>query len=141
MKYLFVSICVLTLLLSSCSSSQKLATTKPARTMDAGELVTKHEPSFINIPVTIQITDIQNLTNKNLTGLIYDDSSFEKDDLKLKIWKEAPIKITYENGKIKTIFPMKAQVFYRIGTGRLGIDLYDIREFNMNGTVTLLSDV
>lgn len=109
--------------------------------MDAGALVTKHEPSFINIPVNIQIKDVETLTNNNLTGLIYDDNSFESDDLKLKIWKEAPIKITYENGKIKTIFPMKAQVFYRIGTSKLGIDLYDIREFNMNGTVTMLSDV
>ena len=109
--------------------------------MDAGTLITNQEPSFINIPVTIQIKDIETLTNKNLTGLIYDDSSFDKDDLKLKIWKEAPIKIAYENGKIKTIFPMKAQVFYRIGTSKLGIDLYDIREFNMNGTVTLLSNV
>lgn len=109
--------------------------------MDAGHLVTQQEPSFINIPVTIQIKDIETLTNKNLTGLIYDDSSFDKDDLKLKIWKEAPIKISYEKGKIKTIFPLKTQVFYRIGTDKLGVSLYDVREFNMNGTVTLLSDV
>ena len=107
MKYLFISICALSLLFSGCSSSKKLVTTKPAKTMDAGHLVTQQEPSFINIPVTIQIKDIETLTNKNLTGLIYDDSSFDKDDLKLKIWKQAPIKISYEKGKIKTIFPLK----------------------------------
>lgn len=141
MKNLFI-ICALGFVFTTnCSSSKKLATIKPDQTQVADEFITHHESSFINIPVTIQIKDIEALTNNNLTGLIYDDTSFDKDDLKLKIWKEAPIKITYDNGKIKTIFPMKAQVFYRIGTNKLGIDLYDIREFNLRGTVTLLSDV
>lgn len=116
-------------------------TTKPAKGTDVEQVVTKQEPSFINIPVTIQLKDIETLTNNTLTGLIYEDADFEDDDLKMKIWKEAPIKITYEKGKIKTVFPLKAQLFYRIGTRKLGFDLFDTREFNLNGTVTMLSDV
>jgi hypothetical protein len=32
-------------------------------------------------------------------------------------------------------------VKYRIGTNKLGIDLYNIKEFNFNGNITLLSDI
>ena len=63
----------------------------------------------------------------------------------MKIWKLAPI--TIENAKendtekLQTVLPLKAVVKYRIGTDKLGISLYTIREFNLNGNITLVSDV
>jgi hypothetical protein len=127
-------------LFNGCASSQKIDALKPEPD-DAAPLLYDNAVSFINLPIKIKLKDIENQTNKHLTGLIYEDSKIDDDDIEMKIWKLAPISIQNQNGKIKTVLPLKAYVKYRIGTSRLGIDLYDTREFYFNGVVTLLSDV
>jgi len=124
----------------SCTSTQKIATLKPEPD-DASPLVYENTTSFIDLPVSIKLKDIENHTNKLLTGLIYEDNNIADDDYEIKIWKQAPISLQNENGKIKTILPLKAFVKYRIGTSKLGISLYNTREFNLNGVITLVSDV
>ncbi|MFV8341744.1 DUF4403 family protein [Flavobacterium sp. XS2P39] len=137
-------ILALTLWISGCSTSQKLATLKPEPD-DAVPLVYENIPSVINLPITIKLKDIENQTNSLLNGLIYEDNTIEDDDIEIKIWKLAPITIEndHENSgeRIKTILPLKAIVKYRIGTKKLGVDLYNTKEFNLNGVVTLVSDV
>jgi hypothetical protein len=130
--------------ISGCSTSQKIATLKPEPD-DAIPLVYENIPSFINLPISVKLKDIENQTNALLNGLIYEDNNIEDDDIEMKVWKLAPITIVNDHGtsgeRIKTILPLKAIVKYRIGTKKLGISLYDTREFNLNGVVTLLSDV
>lgn len=144
MKFLFLLIPILALLFfASCSTTQKIAALKPEPD-DASPLVYENTTSFIDLPVSIKLKDIENQTNKLLTGLIYEDNDITDDDLEVKIWKLAPITIKNDPesmGKIKTILPLKALVKYRIGTSKLGIDLYNTKEFNLNGNVTLLSEV
>jgi len=129
--------------LTSCSSTQKLETLKPEPD-DASPLVYDSSPSFINLPITIKLKDIENQTNVLLNGLIYEDNNIADDDIEMKIWKQAPIKIQNDasnpDKKIKTILPLKANIKYRIGTKKMGIELYDVREFNLNGVVTLSSE-
>ena len=132
----FITITILT----GCSSTQKIAALKPEPD-DASPLVYENASSFITLPITMKLKDIENQTNKFLTGLIYEDNKISDDDIEMKIWKSAPIKIENQNGKIKTVLPLKVLVKYRIGTNRLGVDLYNTREFNLNGTVTLISTV
>jgi len=132
---IFAAIC-----LTACSATQKIAALKPEAD-DASPLLYDNATSFINLPIKIKLKDIENQTNKYLTGLIYEDNNMEDDDIEIKIWKLAPIVIQNQNGKIKTVLPLKAFVKYRIGTSRLGIALYNTKEFNFNGVVTLLSDV
>lgn len=131
-------------LLASCSTSQKLATLKPEPD-DASPLIYESNPSFINLPITVKLKDIENQTNTLLNGLIYEDNNIEDDDIEIKIWKEAPIKMQNDGSnpdkKVKTILPLKAAVKYRIGTKKLGVELYDTREFNLNGIITLSSEV
>lgn len=127
-------------LVSGCSSTQKIDALKPEPD-DAEPLLYDNAISYMKIPVTAKIKDIENQTNKFLNGLIYEDNNIEDDDYQVKIWKLAPITLTNENGKIKTVLPLKANVKYRIGTNKLGIDLYNSKEFNFNGNVVLLSDV
>ncbi|SEF72029.1 DUF4403 family protein [Flavobacterium urumqiense] len=143
----FFSILLVILLIvsiSGCSTSQKIATLKPEPD-DAIPLVYENVPSFINLPISVKLKDIENQTNALLNGLIYEDNNIEDDGIEMKIWKLAPITIMNDHGssgqKIKTILPLKAIVKYRIGTKKLGISLYDTREFNLNGVITLLSDV
>jgi hypothetical protein len=139
-KFLSIlSILLIILIVSSCSTSNKIAALKPEPD-DASPLVYDQTPSYINLPISIKLKDIENKTNVLLNGLIYDDSTIEDDDIEMKIWKFAPISITNENGKIKTVLPLKALIKYRIGTKTLGVALYNTKEFNLNGTITLLSE-
>lgn len=143
LKYI-VSLTLFCSLILGCSPSQKINTLKPEPD-DATPLVYENSPSFINLPISVKLKDIENKTNSLLSGLIYDDSNIEDDDIEIKIWKLSPITIQNSNGttgeKIETILPLKAIVKYRIGTKTMGVELYNTREFNLNGVVTLTSDV
>lgn len=125
---------------SGCSTTNKIASLKPEPD-DASPLIYENTPSFINLPISVKLKDIENQTNNLLTGLIFEDNNIEDDNIEMKVWKLAPISISNENGKIKTILPLKANIKYRIGTKTLGVELYNTKEFNLNGLVTLISDV
>lgn len=138
------SILLSSLFLIGCSTGQKLATLKPEPD-DASPIVYENAPSFINLPINVKLKDIENQTNSYLEGLIYEDNTIDDDNIEMKIWKLAPITITNElakgSEKIKTILPLKAVIKYRIGTRTMGVNLYNTREFNLNGIVTLSSSV
>ncbi|WP_371682987.1 DUF4403 family protein [Flavobacterium sp. H122] len=97
--------------------------------------------SYISFPINLSVKDIENQTNKALNGLIYEDNNLEDDKIEIKIWKNAPITIQEKEGKLKTIVPLKIWAKVKYGTSALGLDLYDIREFNLNGNVDLTSFV
>jgi hypothetical protein len=142
---LIISISTVLILATSCSStSQKIEALKPEPD-DAVPLTYTSIPSFINLPVSIKLKDIENQTNILLNGLIYEDKKIEDDNIEIKVWKQAPITITNDHGKegekIKTVLPLKIWVKYRIGTKTMGVDLYKTQEFNLNGVITLLSSV
>ena len=142
--YNLVLLFLLVVVTTNCSTPSKINSFKPEPD-DAIPLVYENTPSFINLPITIQLKEIENTTNNLLNGLIYEDNIIEDDNIEIKIWKLAPI--TIENSskdtdrKIKTILPLKANVKYRIGTKKMGLDLYTIKEFNFNGIITLNSEV
>ena len=134
-----------TLLLSlfaifGCSTTTQIAALKPEPD-DASPIVYENSTSFISLPIKIKLKDIETQTNKLLNGLIYEDNNIEDDDIQMKVWKLGAIKISNEKGKIKTVLPLKITVNYRYGINKMGIKLYDTREINMNGVVTLISNV
>lgn len=126
--------------LFSCSTTNQIAALKPEPD-DASPIVYENSTSFISLPIKIKLKDIETQTNKLLNGLIYEDNDIEDDDITMKVWKLGAIKISNEKGKIKTVLPLKITVNYRYGINKMGIKLYDTREINMNGVVTLLSNV
>jgi hypothetical protein len=142
MTKIILSICIISILIlvSSCSTASKIDSMKPEPD-DAKPLVYDNVPSYINIPISIKLKDIENKTNSLLTGLIYEDTDIDDDDIEMKVWKLAPITIINQEGKIKTVLPLKINAKYRYGVKKLGVDLRDIKEFNLNGVVNLLSDV
>jgi hypothetical protein len=125
---------------ASCSTTKKINTLKPEADL-AAPLVYNKEVSSLNIPISLKLKDIENQTNKALSGLIYEDINLEEDNIALKVWKAAPIQINEEFGKIKIVLPLKVWAKVRYGTNVMGMNLYDIRELNFNGAVTLMSDV
>lgn len=141
---IILTVFLVIVLISSCSTSSKIAALKPEPD-DASPLVYENATSFISLPISVKLKDVENQTNTLLNGLIYEDNNIEDDNIEIKIWKLAPITIANnsENSdkKIKIIVPLKALIKYRIGTKKLGVSLYNTKEFNLNGIVTLVSDV
>jgi hypothetical protein len=123
-----------------CASTQKITALKPEPD-DASPLIYDNVASFISLPIKIKLKDIENQVNKTLSGLIYEDNNIEDDDYTVKVWKLTPVTLENENGKIKTVLSLKATVNYRYGINKLGISLHDTREINLNGIITLSSDV
>ena len=130
---------VVAVFVTSCSSSKMIQTLKPEADL-AAPIIYDKELSYLNIPISIKLKDVAYQTNTILNGLIYEDSVLEDDNLMMKVWKQAPIEITDENGKIKVVLPLKIWTKVRYGGNVFGMNLYDTRELNLNGVVTLLGE-
>ena len=128
----------LSLFFNSCSTIQKIDSLKPLPSDDA-PMVYNTKTSFVNMPLEISLKEIENQLNKTLNGEIYNDVNPEDDKPEMKITKTAPIKLVEKNGKIQTILPLKIWSRFKYGTDFMGLN--DTREINLNGTITLVSDV
>src|SRR3954471_3474575 len=56
--------------------------------------------SWVNIPVAIPLSKIQDKLNLEISDLIYQDTSGTNRDngnIKIKVWKRSPIKVTGQN--------------------------------------------
>jgi hypothetical protein len=126
------------LLFISCSTSKKIEALKPLPSNDV-PMVYKTKTSFVNMPLEITLKEIENQLNKSMNGQIYEDSNLEDDKTAMKIWKTAPIRLIEKNGKIQTILPLKIWAKFKYGTDFMSLN--DTREINLNGTITLVSDV
>ena len=143
MKNKFLSTAILGcigLLISACSTSSKIAALKPAANYSTDIVYNKQE-SYLSLPLEIQVADLQNQTNKYLNGLIYEDQVLEDDNVMLKVWKEAPILIQENNGKLEMQLPLKVWAKVRYGIDKFGFSVYDTREVNLNGIIKLSSGV
>jgi hypothetical protein len=74
----------------SCSTSNKIAALKPEPD-DASPLVYETTASFINLPISVKLKDIENQTNTLMNGLIYEDNNIQDDNIEMKIYKVKPI--------------------------------------------------
>jgi hypothetical protein len=125
---------------SSCSTSKQVLALKPLPDYST-EVIYEKQLSFINMPVEIAVKDLQTQTNKYFNGLIYDDASLDGDNLMMKVFKEAPIIISEQGGKIVMDLPLKISGKVKYGLNNFGIDLSDTKDFYLNGTVRLNSVV
>ena len=121
-----------------CSSSQKMATLKPEPSLNA-PIAYKTKTSFVGMPMEVTLKEIENQLNKSLSGLIYEDNNLEDDKSEMKIWKTGTIRLVEKNGKIESILPLKIWSKFKYGTNFMGLN--DTREIDLNGTITLLSNV
>lgn len=129
---------LVSLLLTSCATTTKLATLKPKPSQNV-PMAYKTNTSFVTMPMQISLKEIENQLNKSLVDLIFEDNNLDDDKTMLKIWKTAPIKLIEKDGKIQSTLPMKIWVKYKYGTEFLGLN--DTKELDVNGTIILNSDV
>jgi hypothetical protein len=135
--FLVVFILLITLVLTiSCGTTNKIEALKPSPST-ANSVVFKNKVSFISMPVEITLKELEQQLNKNVTGLIYNDSILNDDKTEMKIWKTASIKLSEKDGSIVSIIPLKIWAKFKYGTDFMGLN--DTREINLNGFITLNS--
>jgi hypothetical protein len=77
------------LLIASVSCSKKIAPEAPEEAYDVAALdALTSEISYITVPFEISIKELEKQINAEFSGLIYNDDSFDSDELKVKIWKQ-----------------------------------------------------
>lgn len=133
-----LSILFISLVFVGCSTTQKIETLKPLPSDDA-PMVYNNKISFVNMPLEISLKEIEAQLNKTMNGEIYNDSNLDDDKTEMIITKTAPIRLVEKNGKIQTILPLKIWSRFKYGTEFMGMN--DTREINLNGTITMTSDV
>lgn len=140
MKNLTSLLIVCGALLTGCGTSKRIEALKP-EPGNTTDVVYDATESFINLPVTVAVADIEGQINKMFSGLMFEDKKIEDDDVSMKVWKTAPFKFSEQNGKLISVVPIKVNAKVRYGTTALGVDLYDTREFDLNATITFSSKV
>ncbi len=127
--------CVFQMLIS-CDTTKKIEALKPSPSNDA-PIVFKNKTSFVAMPITISLSEIEHQLNNKLSGLIYNDSLMNDDKTQMKIWKTAPILLSEKDGNIISVIPLKIWAKFKYGTEFMGLN--DTREISLNGTITLNS--
>lgn len=86
----------------------------------------KQKLSYINIPITISLKDVESMINKEYGDVIYEDMSFDnnkKDDLKVKVQKRKKIIVGTMDNKVKCIIPLKIWAAKQVRQSILGQEL------------------
>ena len=125
----------------SCKSTS-LPTEKPAENY----IPFSYEPvpSTISLPVEMKVSALEVLLNRQLTGLIYEDTSLEDnggDNIMVKAWKKDNIKLGFENGQFIYRVPLKLWIKAGWKIDQFGISLSDYREMNAEIALKFRSSV
>lgn len=140
MKPLLISLLASGILLTGCATSKRIDALKP-EPGNTTDVVYQKSTSFISLPVTVSVADLETQTNKFVNGLVYEDNNLNDDDVTLKVWKTAPIKFTEKNGRLQILIPIKVSGQARYGTTAMGFDMHDTRDFNLAANITFDSSI
>jgi hypothetical protein len=114
-KYLFFTLCLTSFSVFSQNPNPLLV--EPSYKNEVINLPKK--TSNFSLPITISIDDIENQLNTGMPELIYEDNSFENDNvdnLKAKVWKKGRVKFTSLKNDVFTYeVPLKVWVEKKIG--------------------------
>jgi hypothetical protein len=124
-----VPLIILVLLLLAACSTLRIA--RPPESYTEPPATPKY--STINIPFRFDPATIERMVNRQLTGLIYADTSFDDnnhDNLMIKAWKEDQIHITIVKNEFQYSVPLRVWINKRFSIGSFGITLSDTKEVN-----------
>ena len=93
----------------ACKTMQPI---KPAESYS--EIVENVPMSTINVPVKVQIKDIETVLNNKLNGVIYEDKDLNDDGLMIRATKSQPIRFSAEGTQFKYRVPVKVWVRKKI---------------------------
>lgn len=139
-KYI-LSLLTVAALLSACSTNKKIEALKPLPDYASNTVIYDKQLSYLNIPVEIGVAEIQSQVNKYLSGILYEDKNINDDNIAVKVTKEAPITIREQGGNLYIDLPLRVTGKVKYGFEKLGLSMYDTRDFYMNGTISLISAI
>ena len=139
MRHIILLLTVLILLLFIGCKSQKNINTIAPKISANKTMLFSTTTSLLPVPISIHFSEIERQINANINGLIYDDNTYEDDDLKYSVWKTGEISFKESNGKIISSFPLKIEGTYRYSVSLLGLS--DTKKFSMNGIISTQSDL
>ncbi len=108
----------------SFNSACKVKTAYPPVPTKVAAVQANRPLSTINLPVSLEIEDLQDAVNKQFKGVLYNDNSFENnndDNLILKVTKIADFSISAKGDKITIVAPLEVYV-----KGRLKKDFFSM---------------
>ncbi len=100
----------------ACGASKPVSgqIVKPMETYAKEEILPPLTPSNVNVPINFKATDIEQLLNRKITGVIYDDQSFDGDDLKLRATKTQNINIQLSGLTMNYRVPISIWMFKKL---------------------------
>jgi len=127
----FSGIYLLLIIFLGLNACKSIKVTRPDENYSSPEYTPK--PSVINVPFYVDMTDIQNMVNKKISGLIYEDNSLEdnnNDNLMVKAWKKEDFTIKYENNHLVYRIPLKLWIKAGWKVSKFGFSVSDYKEMN-----------
>jgi hypothetical protein len=102
---------------SSCKTNSKIAMPAESYTTD------NYKPilSVVGMPVSIEQKTMLAKINKQMDGLLYEDSNFDDDNLTMKVWKAQPITLNITGNTIDYRVPLR--IWLNTGISKFGIKL------------------
>jgi len=91
--------------------------------------------SYLSIPFEADLIKMERLINQQFRSLIYADTSFDdndQDNLMVKAWKMADIKLTMDGNQIFYQVPLSVWIKKKFVIGAFGIGVSDTREVTGN---------
>lgn len=122
---LFCTIC-LVFVISSCKT---LKIERPAENYQTVSYSPQY--SYINIPVDLEVKALKKLINREISGTIYADTSFEdhdEDNLMLIARKGDSIDLNISRNQLSYRVPLKIWLRKRFKAGILGFNVTDIKD-------------
>ena len=128
------SICIL--LIPFFSGCSVLKIERPPESYE--EIKVQPPVSYLSIPFEADLKKMERLVNQQFGGLIYADTSFDdndNDNLMVKAWKMADIKLSMEGNQVFYQVPLSVWIKKKFVIGAFGIGVSDTRE--VTGSVIL----
>lgn len=129
----FLSSLLFPLLFLSLSACTVLKVERPPESYE--EINIQPPVSYLSIPLDVDLKKVEQLVNQQFKGLIYADTSFDDnnhDNLMVKAWKMADIKLSMDGNQIFYEVPLSVWIKKRFEIGAFGIGISDTREVTGN---------
>ncbi|MEI6749395.1 MAG: DUF4403 family protein [Bacteroidales bacterium] len=130
-KHQFFQAGLFFLLILALGACKTIEPTRPPETYLTPDY--KPQISTICLPLEIDITAVETMLNKQLSGLIYEDNSLDNnggDNLMVKAWKKDNIKIAFANDQLSYRVPLKLWIKAGWKIEKFGMSISDYRELN-----------
>ena len=129
-KFFYLIVIAVVFLLNSCKSLQ---IEKPVESYLPSNLA----PAMSEIPlkVEIDVKKLESTVNKKMTGLIYEGTKINNQDLSVKVWKSQDFTFTIKNNVIEYRVPLKIWTRFAWTVEKFGIAVGD--HYEANGTIAL----